>query len=388
MISDFEFKVPVKIVFGPGKLAEAGDHVSQYGDKALIVTTGTGTYSQKAVVVDRLRKALKKSGVNSAYFNEVSPNPLSTEVDKGAELAKREGCNVFIGLGGGSAMDTAKCIAYAVGNDEPIWQPWIGEKDLGTKTLPIIAITTTSGTASHVSPWAVITNPETKEKPGNGNESLFPKVGLVDPELMLTLPKGVTAVTTFDVLTHSMEGYISDLANPITDIFCERAIRTVGKWGRKAVQEGKDLEARTMMAYADTLAGFSLSVAIVTLAHAISHCISGIGGASHGGALAALTPQTMRFSMNSRPERYKDIGLFLRGESVDKKNWTPEDSVKEVERFIRDVGADVPLRNQGIKESDFERIADDTLRVTVGNLELDPRKASKEDIIEILRESY
>ena len=117
MIQDFNYYVPVRVVFGPGKLHETGEQVKQYGKKALIVTTGP--FFQENGLVDRLQKILQDSGVPSEYFYEASPNPLSTEVDKGAALAKETGCDVFIGLGGGSAMDAAKCIAYAVGHDEP-----------------------------------------------------------------------------------------------------------------------------------------------------------------------------------------------------------------------------------------------------------------------------
>jgi alcohol dehydrogenase len=386
MIDAYDFQVPVKIVFGAGILEDAGQHIKEYGSNAMIITTGT--IFEDSGLVDRLQGILHKSGIKSVYFHEASPNPLSTEVDKGAELAKQEGCDVFIGLGGGSAMDAAKCIAYAVGHGEPIWPHWIGEKDLGNKTKPIIAITTTSGTASHVSPWAVLTNPETTEKPGNGNFSLFPKVGIVDPELMLTLPKQVTSFTTFDVFAHSLEGYVSNLANPITDMFCEKAMRIVGKYGPKVIQDENDLEARSMMAIADTMAGYSLSVAIVTLAHAVAHSIGAICNTSHGGALAALTPHTMRFSMEKRPEKFRNIGLFLRNEHTGRKDWSLQDSVNEVEIFRRAIEADVPLREQGVKESDFERIADDTLRVTVGNAELDARMATRDDIIGILKQAF
>lgn len=384
MLQNFNYYVPVRVVFGPGKLNEAGDHVKQYGKKAFIVT---GPFIKKTGMVDRLQDILRKSGVASEYFLDVTPNPLSTEIDKGAELAKEAGCDVFIGLGGGSAMDAAKCIAYAVGHNEPIWPHWIGAKELGNKTMPIIAITTTSGTASHISPWAVITNPETGEKPGNGNDSIFAKVGIVDPELMLTVPPAVTAATTFDVVAHALEGYTSNLATPITDMFCEQAIRMAGKYGRMVAKDGNNLEARTGMAYADTLAGFSLSIAVVTLAHAIAHGVGAVGNTSHGGSLAALTPHTIRFSMNNRPEKFKHIGLFLRDEPKEKPGWTLEDGVREVEQFIKDIGAPQTLSELGIKKSDIETIADHTLKITMGNAELDARLASREEMIKILKKA-
>jgi alcohol dehydrogenase class IV len=386
MSIDFSYHVPVRIIFGSGKINEAGVFAKALGTKALIVTTGT--LFKENGLIEKLKKVLLLSGVSSEEFHEVSPNPLSNEVDKGAALARATGCDVFIGLGGGSAMDAAKMIAYAATCNQPIWPYWIGEKPLVTIPLPVIAITTTSGTASHVSPWAVVTNPQTKEKPGNGNEGLFPSVSIVDPELMLSLPKAVTATTTFDVLAHALEGYTSTLANPITDMHCETALRLVGRWGRKVTANGSDLEARTQMALADTLVGYSLSVAIVTLAHAIAHCVGGTSNTSHGGALAALTPHTMRFSMNSLPKKFADIGLLLRDEPRGSTSWTPENSVREVEAFIRDIGAPRALREAGVKELDFERIADDTLRVTAGSVGLDARKASKQDVLGILASAY
>jgi alcohol dehydrogenase len=386
MIHSFAFHVPVRIVFGPGKLTEAGTYAKGLGSRALIVTTGI--FFKESGIVERLRQALSASGVAAEEFFNISPNPLCTEIDAGAAFALSKGCDVFIGLGGGSAMDAAKMIAYAVSRKEPIWPSWIGEKPLVDAPLPVIAITTTSGTASHVSPWAVVTNPQTMEKPGNGNDGLFPRVSIVDPELMLSLPKSVTATTTFDVLAHALEGYTSTLANPITDMYCERAMRLVGKWGRVVTKDGSNLEARTQMALADTLVGYSLSVAIVTLAHAIAHCVGGTSGTSHGGALSALTPHAMRFSMNSLPSRFADIGTFLKDEPAGRSGSKPEESVHAVQAFIQDIGAPSTLREQGVKEKDFEKIAADTLRVTAGSVGQDARQASRQDIVKILKDAF
>lgn len=386
MFKDFFYFVPVKVVFGQGKLNETGNYVKQYGKKALIVTTGT--FFQTSGLVGRLQKILKESGVDSEYFSNVNPNPLSTQVENGVAFAKKTGCDVFIGLGGGSAIDAAKAMAYGVGNNEPIWPCWIGEKPMGNNTKPIIAISTTSGTGSHVTPYSVITNPDTKEKPGMGNDSTYAKVAIVDPELMLSVPPMITAATGYDVLAHCIEAYTSNQSTPMTDLFCEQAIWLVGKYLRKVVADGKDIEARNALAYADTLAGFSISVAVITLCHAMAHSVGGVCETTHGESLAAMTPQTMRFSMNALPDKYKKIGLLLRGELPERTDWQPEESVKEVEQLIKDVGLYKPLRQQGVKESDFEAIADGTLRYMAGAVDLDPRKATKQDILDILKKSW
>jgi alcohol dehydrogenase class IV len=212
-------------------------------------------------------------------------------------------------------------------------------------------------------------------------------VAIVDPELMVTMPKAITATTGFDVMAHCIEAYTSNSSTPVTDLFCEQAFRLVGQYLRKAVEDGSDLEARTAMAYADTLAGYSIATAVITICHAMAHAVGGVCETTHGESLAAMTPQTMRFSMSALPEKYKNIGLCLRNESLDNADWKTEDSVKEVEKLIKDIGMYKPLSEQGVKESDFEEIADGTLRYMAGAVELDPRPASKEDILDILKNS-
>lgn len=393
MINNFNYYVPVKVVFGAGKLNELGQYVSQYGKKALIVTTGP--FFRDNGLVERIKKILSESGVDSELFFDVSPNPFCTQVDEGAAFGKENGCDVIIGLGGGSAIDAAKGIAVAMGHNAPIWNycPSGDPEDLTAteKTLPIIAVTTTSGTGSHITPYAVITNPETKEKPGLGSDHTFAKVAIVDPELMLSVPKKITAATGFDVLAHSIEAYTSNLATPITDSMCEQAIRLVGKYLRKAVENGKDLEARTALAYADTLAGFSIAVSVITLCHSISHAVGGVSETVHGETLAAMTPHAMRYSMNERPEKYKNIGMFLRDECScceDEDEYCLESSVEEVQKIINDIGLNIPLSQQGVKEDHLEEIANGTIKYMSGGLDLDPKRASKEDIMDILRKSF
>lgn len=393
MVKNFMYYVPVKVVFGAGKLNEAGGYVKQYGSKALIVTTGP--FFKQNGLVDRIKKILSESGVESELFYDVSPNPFSTQVDAGAEFGKKFGCDVVIGLGGGSAIDAAKGIAVAIGHDAPIWNycPSGDPDDLTAtcKTLPIIAITTTSGTGSHITPYAVITNPETKEKPGLGSDYTYARVAIVDPELMLTVPKKITASTGFDILAHAIEAYTSNQSTPMTDLMCEEAMRLVGKYLRKAVENGSDLEARAALAWADTLAGFSIAVAVITTCHAVSHAVGGVCETVHGETLAAMTPHTMRFSMGSRPDKYKNIGMFLRDECCCKEDESIcelEASVMEVEKLIEDIGMNIPLSKQGVKESDLEEIAAGTIKYMSGGLDLDPKRATKEDIIEILKKSF
>jgi alcohol dehydrogenase len=335
--------------------------------------------------------------MDSEVFLNISPNPLSTQVDKGAEFGQETGCDVIIGLGGGSAIDAAKGIAVAMGHNKPIWNycPGTQEEVLSPtiKTLPIITITTTSGTGSHVTPFSVLTNPDKKEKPGLGSDYIFPRFSIIDPELMKSMSPNVTSATGFDVLAHAIEAYTSNISTPVTDLYCEGAIRLVGRYLRNAFDNGEDIEARSGMALADTYAGFAISIAVITLCHSISHVIGGLCGTVHGETLAALTPQTLRFSMHKNPAKFRNIGLFLKDECsiydskiIEVKNL--EDTVKEVEKLIEDIGLGVPLNKQGVKESDIEPIAEGTVGYMGIGVEKDLRMADKNDVVEILKKSF
>jgi alcohol dehydrogenase len=388
MIKDFFYYNPVKLVFGEGKLQEAGKYAKMYGRKALIVTTGT--LFKESGLVDRLRKILKSSGVESVHFPEVSANPLNTQIDKGAELARSKNCKLVIGLGGGSAIDAAKGIAVVLGHKRPIWDFCIGDNvpPITDKTYPIIAITTTSGTGSECTQWSVVTNPDTQEKPGIGSDYTFARVAIVDPELMATMPPKITASTGFDTLAHAIEAYTAVLETPITDMCCEQAIRLVGRFLRRAVKNGQDREARNAMAFANSLAGIAISVGIVTACHGLAHSIGGLSGSTHGETLAAMTPHTMRFSMKAYPDKFRKIAMFLRDEHGAPESYTLEDSIREVEALIHDIGLGAPLSQQGLKEKDIGRAADGVIRYMGGSITNDPAAPKREDLLEIIRKAY
>ena len=391
MIKDFVYYTPMKLVFGEGKLNEAGTYARPYGRKALIVTTGN--MFKENGLVDRLQKVLKAGGVDSVHFPDVSPNPLNTQIDQGAELARAKGCKMVIGLGGGSAIDAAKGIAIVLGHNRPIWDFCIANNGqevapITEKTYPIIAITTTSGTGSECTQWSVITNLATEEKPGIGCDHTFARVAIVDPELMMSMPPRTTASTGFDTLAHAIEAYTAVLSTPITDLHCEQAIRLVGRFLRRAVKNGQDREARNGMAYANTLAGMAISVGIVTVCHGLAHSIGGLSGSTHGETLATMTPLTMRFSMKHHPDKYRGIAMFLRDECLPVEHYRLEDSVAEVEAVIRDIGLGDPLSKQGLKEKDIERAADGVIRYMGGSITNDPATPKREDLIQIIRKAF
>lgn len=311
----FEFHHPTRFVFGPASLSKAGEAVASLGTQAMIVCD---PFATETGLAQKLQETLKQAGVASVIYDQVIPNPTTTLVDAGGQLARAEKCNVIIGLGGGSSMDSAKGIAVSATHEGPIWPYVMGEKEVTDKTLPVVAITTTSGTGSQCTGFSVITNPETNQKPGMGSPYILPKVAIVDPELTSTMPPRLTAATGIDVFTHAVEAYTSQWASPLTDMYAEKAISLVARYLPVCFKDGSNLEARQAMAVADTCAGVAISHAAISVAHVIAHVISGhYHDIAHGDALNCIYRETLRLNAPGLPEKHQWIAEQLCPGSTD-----------------------------------------------------------------------
>ena len=216
----------------------------------------------------RVKKSLADAGVACVHYDGVIPNPTTELVTRGAELAKAEGVDVVIGLGGGSSMDTAKAIAVEATHPGTAWDYNCHTAGPTEQTLPILAISTTAGTGSQTTPCAVITKTSAKDKSAIWNKNIFPRAAIVDPEVTLSLPASVTAQTGFDAFCHNFEAYLSVNTNPLVECMALDAIRIIAAYLPRALADGSDLEARSQMAWADTLGGLTNASAGVTLPHA------------------------------------------------------------------------------------------------------------------------
>lgn len=385
---EFQYGNSVKLVFGKGKLQELAEHAEPLGSRALLVTTGISR--RKEQTVDAIKKLLHERGIQTTVYADVTPNPKRSEVNRGAEICKKAACDFVIALGGGSSIDAAKAIALSAGHERDVWDFASGCNndaiDPQGKTLPIVAITTTSGTGSHVTPYSVITHDETNEKPGIGHSELYPTVSIVDPELMVGMPKAITAATGFDVLAHAIEAYTSRDASPITDLYCEKAIKLVVKNLPIACSDTRDVTSREALALADTLSGYAIANAMITLCHSMAHAIGGVSHTVHGETLSAVTPHTVRFSMLHDPVKYQRIGQWISGEL--NKEITLEESVQKIEAFINEIGLPTSLESQGVKACELEQIARDTVGYMKGGVALDPRVASYDDVLDLLKLAF
>jgi len=381
--------LPTKIVFGVGKVDELPKFVKGLGKKALIVT---GRKSTKASgLLDRVIQHLSAAGIESVVFDKITPNPILETVDEGAEVAIKERIDLIIGLGGGSAIDSAKAISIAAYNGESYWDYTRVGKSLKAKgAYPIIAIPTTHGTGAEADPFMVITNTKTKEKLGQGFGDLtFPKVSIVDPETMKTLPPNQTVYTSMDAFYHSLEAFININANPYSDVLAIDSMKRVVSYLRIAYENGEDLEARTQLAWASTEAGITETITGVVANHALEHGLSGFNEkVVHGLGLCTLGPTFLEYIFD---HAFKKIAVFGREvfgilEYDDKK--AAYIAIKKLWEFQEVFKCNIPIRKLDISKEDFEEMAEIVYGMFKELAEVTPGKLTKEDFVKIYEKAY
>ena len=269
-------------------------------------------------ILDRVEACCKEGGVEVVVSDDVDANPKDVDIDRQTRVFLKNKCDFTVGLGGGSSMDSAKAVAFlAAQGGGTILDYLAGGPHAtleGTKpAFPIICVTTTAGTGSETTPWWVITNTKCHEKPGTGNDSTMARFAIVDPELMVSLPREVTRNTGIDVLFHAMEAFIANVATPFTDLFAREAIRLVVENLGKVLENGKDLEARGRMAWANTIAGIAIGEGKSSTVgiHALGHSIGGQTDAPHGLTMAAVGPAYMAKTWDADIARYAEVTRLL-----------------------------------------------------------------------------
>jgi len=391
---NFEFHNPTHLIFGAGKLAQLGAVAGKYGKKALVVTGGGSV--KRSGVFDRAVASLKKAGVAVAECAGVEPNPRISTVRRGAQVARDEGCDVIIALGGGSTMDASKVMAAAFYYEGDPWdmifhgQP---KPHIPTRALPIITVPTLAATGSEMNMGAVISNEETQEKSFAQTECLYPRVALVDPELTLSVPKNHTAYGVCDLITHVTEAYFNGVdGTPIQDRFAEGVILTAMEWGGKAIADGKDLEARTQVQWASIVAlnGFvNVGTNGGYPVHMIEHTLSAYHDITHAAGLAIVNPAWMRFAARHRPQKFVQFAERIFGLQAE----NPADldcalqGIDRFEDFLKRIDCPTRLSELDIDGTLITRYAQDTLRIihdANGNLPGRPAMTAA-DIIEVLQ---
>ena len=367
---EFNYYLPVNLIFGRGSVGKIGDIAAEYGKKALIVTGRSST--KKSGLLDRVIGYLDRVGIESVVFDKVKQNPLTTTAMDAATVAKENKCDMVIGLGGGSIMDCAKVAAFLAVNDGDI-NDYIFNRLKSDNALPIILVPTTCGTGSEGNKFAVLTNPENGDKKSLRCDAIIAKASIIDSECMMTMPKGVLASVGFDALCHCIEAYISKISQPLTDMMCEKGMMLLGEHLIPLFEGECDPEHWDAVSLASTLGGMVINTAGVTLAHGMEHPASGLRDIVHGKGLAAITPVVMEASIGGCPEKFAVISRCLGGKDEN-------DCVDKIREFTEKLQLSVTLEELGIKQEDIPWMAENCMKVSAAGISYHPVTFSKEEI--------
>jgi alcohol dehydrogenase class IV len=386
-LQPFDYFQPTEILFGRGRVAEVGETVSRFGKRCLVVTEAKVEALEQ--VFATVRSSLEESGVAVARFDGVIPNPTTDTITAGAKAAKAHRADVVLGVGGGSSMDSAKAIAVEATHEGTSWDYLFYKEPPTEKTLPVIAVTTTSGTGSQVTQVAVVTHTETRDKSAIFDPIVYPKVAIVDPELMVTLPEHVTAMTGFDVFCHAFESTVSVNTTPYAQVLAWEAIRRVLADLPAALEDGSNIDARSSLAWADTLAGLCIANAGVTLPHGIGMAIGGMyPHVAHGEALALNYPAFTRFTWEAAVPQFATLGrLLIRDAGGVSDEDVARQSCEELDEFLKKIGLWIGLEDKGIPEEELPALAKQSM--VLPDYESNPRVVESEaQMLELLQQCY
>lgn len=382
--------IPTQILFGAGQLNNLHTQTMP-GKKALIIISN-GKSTRTHGYLARTEEQLHKAGVETKVFDGVAPNPTVANSEAGAEAAREFEADFLVALGGGSVMDCSKAIALLATNSGELWDyvP-IGTgkgQPIANKPLPIIAITTTAGTGSETDGCGVITKADTNEKAFIMHPALFPCLAVVDAELMLSVPPLFTAFQGFDALFHSVEGFIAAGANLASDMNAREAIRNIAEYLPRAVKDGSDLEARTRVAFANTLSGAVMTLTLLTSEHGLEHALSAYHpNLPHGAGLIMISKAYFSYFVNRHAcdDRFVELARLLGMSETDK----PEDFITALVRLQEACGvADLKMSDYGIKPDEFGKFLRNTREVMGIMFTADRVQMADEDIVQIFADSY
>ena len=370
--------------FGPGARKELPGVVARLGYKKALVVTDKGL--MKFGVAKMVLDVLDEAAIPYEIYDEVKPNPTVTNVKMGVEACKKAEADFIIAIGGGSSMDTAKGIGIICNNPE--FSDVIsleGVADTKKKTVPIIALPTTAGTAAETTINYVIIDEEKQKKMVCVDPNDIPAVAIIDAELMYSLPKSLTAATGMDAMTHAIEGLITKGAWELSDMFEIKAIEMIHKYLPIAVNEPTNPVGRDGMAVAQYVAGMAFSNVGLGVDHGMAHPLSALHDIPHGVACAMLLPTVMKFNAPAALPKYVDIAKAL---GVYKDGMTQQEAADaactEIDKLSRLVGIPTHLSELGITEKDIDALADQAIVdvCTPGN----PREVTRDDIVALYKQ--
>jgi alcohol dehydrogenase class IV len=378
----FDFATPTRVVFGGGTLDRIGALTRDVGRRALVV------HGRSRTRADLVRERLDRERIEIAS-HAVAGEPDVAAIEKGVALAHAFGCDVVIGVGGGSVVDAAKAIAALVtnGGEPRDYLEVVGRGlALSKASLPCIAVPTTAGTGSEVTRNAVIASPGDRVKASLRSATMYPRIAVIDPRLAIDLPREITATTGLDALTQLIEPYVSSRASPFTDPLCLDGIQRVAAALRPACDDGSNLDAREQMAFASLLGGIALANAALGAVHGFAGPIGGMFGAPHGAVVAALLPHVVATNLRALRERggsgaaldrFRHVAMRLTGRA----DATADAGVEWVRRLVNDLRVP-PLGAHGVRREHVDEIV--SLAVRASSMKGNPIELTREELSETL----
>jgi alcohol dehydrogenase class IV len=361
-------RMPDQIITGPGALTSLPACVRRFGSSAMLVTGRT--FARRVGLTERIVTDLAHVGCSVACFEDVGPEPDLATCDVARKFLAQHACDVVIAVGGGSVLDVGKVVAGLANESQPSLDYWNGALP-DRPGVPFIAIPTTSGSGSEVTPNGVITNPDIPTKRSIRDNSFMARVAIVDPELTRECPPNVTAHSGMDALCQALESFISLHATPATDAFALAAVSLVADGLEAAWSRPDDMLARTSVATGSLFAGISMTNARAGVVHGLAHPLGARLGMAHGRICAILLPWAMRLNRSAAPDKFTRLDMTLGG-----------DADEFVHGLLVRFGIPTRLPANLVPRADFDAIIEDTLQS--GSTKANPKLVTADDCRQVL----
>lgn len=372
-----------KIVAGPDSIEQITEIVADYKAENVVIITDQGVWNSG--LVERPKALLEAEGVHVHVINNTPPEPTVDQVNEIFQTAKEFECQMIIGIGGGSSIDTAKIVSLLLTNDVSLRDLVKGQAQIVRRGLPTLMIPTTAGTGAEATPNAIVLVPEEELKVGIVNDKMVADCVILDPTVTVNLPKHITANTGMDALCHAIECYISKKANPLSDTFALKAITLISRSIREAYQNGHNLKAREDMLLGALFGGISIATSSTTAVHALSYPLGGRYHIPHGLSNAILLPDVMKFNLDVCEEKFQDIAVAM---GLDVTGCTTrqaaEKMIANLYSMIEDLNVKCDLRAKGINEEVLDDLIEAASKVT-RLLNNNPKVVTKDDMREIYK---
>ncbi len=375
-LASFSFFQPGMIYFGVGSSLETGSRLKALGLGRVLLISDRGL--EEAGMVKKLEDVLLGADVSYATFLDVEANPSIETVGQALELYKENNSQGVLCLGGGSPMDTAKAVSILASNGGSI-QDYEGPHKVKGPVIPVVAIPTTAGTGSEVTPFTVITNRQTSYKFSIFSYETIPRMAILDPVLISTLPPLVAASTSMDALTHAVEAYISLAASPYSDAMAEKSMELILDNIRCFVANRADLEAASGVLLGSMFGGIAFAWGRLGNVHAMAHPLGGFYDMPHGIANAVLLPTVLEYNALADKGKYQRIYRFFKKENS--RDFHPLMVVDEIRKLSRELGIPPNLSKLGVDRETIPKMALDAMKS--GNIAVNPRQTSLQDITDL-----